>query len=250
MGFYDSIAGRYDDIVGGVARSDAARQLAAWLIESRGVRRVLDVACGTGLHARALAERGVQVVAADASQAMLQEARGKAGGPGRHIEWLHAPMETIAQSTTGPFDAILCLGNSLPHLLTDTQLHATIRGFGTLLAAGGIAVVQMLNYGRILERQERIVGVTRSENTEYVRFYDFLPENIRFNVLELHWQDGRCRHKLHQTELRPYRAQRLCEAFTDAGFRRPKLYDGWDFSEFDRSVSDGLLLVAHASPDR
>ena len=35
MGFCDSIAGRYDDIVGGVARSEAARQVAAWLIEPR-----------------------------------------------------------------------------------------------------------------------------------------------------------------------------------------------------------------------
>ena len=244
MGFYDGIAGRYDDIVGGVARSDAARQFATWLIESQGAQRVLDVACGTGLHARALAERGVHVVAADASRTMLRKARDKAGDAGQYIEWLHAPMETIAQRTTGPFNAILCLGNSLPHLLTDTQLHATIRGFGALLAAGGIAVVQLLNYDRVLERQERVVGVTRSGDAEYVRFYDFLPENIRFNVLELNWREGQCRHKLHQTELRPYRAQRLCEVFTDAGFCQPELYDGWEFNEFDCSVSDGLLLVA------
>ncbi|HAU36799.1 MAG TPA: hypothetical protein DCX07_03665 [Phycisphaerales bacterium] len=246
MGFYDEIAGSYDEIVAGAARADAARRLAAWLTKSHRVRRVLDVACGTGLHARALAERGVQVVAADASQAMLREARKQAGEAGRHIEWLHAPMETIAQSPAGPFHAILCLGNSLPHLLTDAQLHATIRGFRALLAAGGIAVVHLLNYDRILERRERIVGVTRSGDAEYVRFYDFLRENVRFNLLELHWRQGRCRHKLHSMELRPYRAQRLCEAFTGAGFRPPKLYDGWQFHEFDRSVSEELVLVAKA----
>lgn len=245
MGFYDGIAGQYDDIVGGVSRSAAAQKFATWLIESQGVQRVLDVACGTGLHARALAERGVQVVAADASQKMVEQARSKAGDAGKRIEWLHSPMETIEQRTTGPFDAIVCLGNSLPHLLTDTQLHATIRGFGALLAPGGIAVVQLLNYDRVLERQERIVGVTRTRDAEYVRFYDFLPETIRFNILQLDWREGRCQHKLHETELRPYRPQQLCEAFTEAGFCPPKLYDGWDFNEFDCSVSDGLLLVAH-----
>ena len=110
MDFCYGIAGLYDDIIVGAARSDAARQLATWLIESHRVQRVLDIACGTGLHARPLAERVVQVVATDASQTMLQEARGKAGDAGQCIEWLHAPMETIAQSTTGPFHAILCLG--------------------------------------------------------------------------------------------------------------------------------------------
>jgi glycine/sarcosine N-methyltransferase len=244
VGFYDGIAGRYDDIVGGAGRSGAAQQLASWLVASRGVRRVLDVACGTGLHARALAERGVQVVAADASGTMLEEAKARAGDAAGRIEWLYAPMETIARAAAGPFDAILCLGNSLPHLLTDAQLHAAIQGFRALLAPAGIAVVQLLNYDRILERRERIVGVTRRGDTEYVRFYDFLPENVHFNILELHWRGEECRHELHQTELRPYRAEPLCEAFVRAGFPRPELYSGPGFDDFDRSASEALLLGA------
>ena len=240
-GFYDGIAEQYDAIVGSAARADAARRFAAWLLDTYDVARVLDVACGTGLHARALAERGVRVVAADASRSMLDKAREQAG---QRIEWLHAPMETVSKRTSGPFQAILCLGNSLPHLLTDAQLHATVRGFKALLAAGGAAVVQLLNYDRILQRRERIVGVTRSENTEYVRFYDFLPETVRFNVLELHWTQDQCEHKLHQTELRPYRSRQLSEAFTDAGFRRVGLCDGLEFNEFDPSTSDGLVVIA------
>jgi len=246
VGFYDGIAGHYDDVVGNQARRDSARRLASWLIDSHKVRRVLDVACGTGLHARELAGRGVQVVAADASEPMLREAMRRAGDAGEHIEWLHTPMEAIAQSTAGPFDAILCLGNSLPHLLTDSQLRQTIGGFRALMAAGGVAVVQLLNYDRICARRERIVGVTRCGDAEYVRFYDFLPDNVRFNILELHWQQGQCQHELHQTELRPYRAGQLCRAFTDAGFRRPELYDGPGLGEFDSSRSEALLLLARS----
>lgn len=245
MSFYDSIAGEYDEIVDGAGRSQAAGSFAAWLAGSHGVGRALDVACGTGLHARALAERGVGVVAADASAAMLREAKAKSVEAGGSIEWLHSPMETVSQAATGPFDAIVCLGNSLPHLLTDAQLQAAIRGFRALLAPAGVAVVQILNYDRILDRRERIVGVTRHGDTEYVRFYDFLPARIRFNILELKWRDDQCEHTLHQTELRPYRARQLSDAFSDAGFQRPALYGGMALDEFDRSSSEGLLLVAH-----
>jgi len=51
-------------------------------------------------------------------------------------------METIADRTARPFEAILCLGNSLPHLLTNKQLEATLRGLRALLPAGAIVIVQ------------------------------------------------------------------------------------------------------------
>ena len=244
MGFYEGLAEQYDDIVGGTKRLEGAGKLANWLVESHHAKRVLDVACGTGLHARALAERGVQVVAADASEAMLREAIADTDDAGDLIEWVHAPMEEIAQKAAGPFDAILCMGNSLPHLLTDEQLRATVHGFRALLARTGIAVVQILNYDRILNRRERVVGITRNGDTEYVRFYDFLPERLCFNILELTWQGDKCEPTLHQTELRPFRAAELCAAFAEAGLSEPKLYDGLRFNEFDSEESDGLLLVA------
>jgi len=244
MNFYDAIASHYDDIVDGPARSEAAARFATWLTGSHRVRRALDVACGTGLHARAMAGRGVQVVAADASEAMLQQARTCPGEADDRIEWLHAPMETIAQRVTGSFDAVVCMGNSLPHLLTDARLRQTVRGFRTVLADEGLAAVQMLNYDRILARRERVVGVTRRGHREYIRFYDFLPKQIRFNILELDWQDDRCRHDLHQTHLAPYRAEQLCEAFREAGFEDVDLFGGLPDEPFDVSKSEGLLLIA------
>ena len=40
--------------------------------------RVLDVACGTGMHAVALAQRGYSVVGADLSAGMIERARANA----------------------------------------------------------------------------------------------------------------------------------------------------------------------------
>ena len=43
-------------------------------------------------------------------------------------------MQNLPASLAGPFDALLCMGNSLPHLLTDEDLTAALSGFRRRLA--------------------------------------------------------------------------------------------------------------------
>lgn len=244
MGFYDEIAGQYEEVVGSPGRQRNAERLAEWLTSEWGARRVLDVACGTGLHARELARRGCEVTAADASAEMIAQAQAASLNTDATVHWLTCPMERIAEKVDGPFDVVLCLGNSLPHLLTDTQLRRTFEGFLRLLMNDGIALVQLLNYHRLLTRGERIVGVTRSGSREYIRFYDLGPNRVRFNVLELNWSGDRCSHALHRTDLRPWGVDELRQKLTRAGFAGLHVFAGVDRSPFDPEESQGVLLMA------
>ncbi len=247
MSFYDRLASDYDRIVDVRRREAAAERFAGRLVADFGVRRALEVACGTGLYARALAGAGVEVVASDLSGEMLAEAR-QAGGGG--VTWIEAPMERIADHVADGFDAVLCMGNSLPHLLEDDVLAEALAGFARLLREGGLAVMQLLNYDRVLARGERFVGASRRGQTEYVRFYDFGADRLRFNILELRWQGERVEHALHATELRPYRAGELAEALSSAGFGRIERFSGLGLEPFDARDSDGLLIVAHRGGGR
>jgi SAM-dependent methyltransferase len=72
--------------------------------------RILDVGCGTGEDAVYLASRGHQVVALDASRAMVEAARRKAAAAGfeQRISIRHASIETLvarAAHTTSNDDA-------------------------------------------------------------------------------------------------------------------------------------------------
>jgi ubiquinone/menaquinone biosynthesis C-methylase UbiE len=51
-------------------------------LRAHGARRVLDVACGTGQHAIALARAGFDAVGVDASDAMVARARENAAQAG------------------------------------------------------------------------------------------------------------------------------------------------------------------------
>jgi 2-polyprenyl-3-methyl-5-hydroxy-6-metoxy-1,4-benzoquinol methylase len=70
-------------------------------------QRVLEIACGNGLFARRLAELGADVVATDASPAMLERARDR---PSEGIEYrlLDAARADELAALGGGFDAVVC----------------------------------------------------------------------------------------------------------------------------------------------
>ena len=243
MDFYDQIAAEYDHIVDPGDRAEGARRFVARLSERHAVASAVAAACGTGLYAQALADHGAAVIAADISEPMLQQAQLAVDDP--RVRWVCTPMQALADHVADPVDAVVCMGNSLPHLLTDDDLAATLAGFHSMLAPGGIAVIQLLNYQRLLAASERIVGVTRSGDSHYLRFYDFGPDLIQFNILEMHWTGSECEHHLHQTPLQPYTAADLEPALAAAGFVNVETFGGLDLSPFQPAESDQLLLIAH-----
>jgi len=245
VSFYDHIAGDYDAITGQAGRTEGARAFLRALRERVAFASAVDVACGTGLFTRALAEMGVATVGADLSTGMLAEARRQARQAGLSVEWICSPMESLASRVPGPRDLVLCMGNSLPHLLTERALADTLDGFAAVLADGGTLVLHVLNYARVLDRAERIVGADRHGQGLHVRFYDFLDEKlVRFHILSLDLSAQPIRHDLHSTDLRPWRPGELADACRRAGFADIQCHGDLAFATFDEGESDVLLLTA------
>jgi ubiquinone/menaquinone biosynthesis C-methylase UbiE len=76
---YDLIAASYDDVevANAVGRRVRKRMQDALFRSFRPGDRVLELGCGTGIEALALAARGVDVVATDLSEAMVERVREK-----------------------------------------------------------------------------------------------------------------------------------------------------------------------------
>ncbi|SDF96169.1 methyltransferase domain-containing protein [Alloyangia pacifica] len=81
-------------------------QFAPWLVEAAGIRgggRVLDVATGTGIVARAALHRGASVTAVDINEGMLTVARELAP----QVSFQRAPAESLPFEDDA-FDAVTC----------------------------------------------------------------------------------------------------------------------------------------------
>lgn len=129
--FYDLIYSTFKDYAAETAwLARALREL------NPGCRSVLDVACGTGEHARLLAAQGFRVDGLDLDPAFLRIARRKHPA-GRFVE---ADMSDF--HLPDRYDAVLCLFSSIGYLRTLDRVRRALACFREHLAPGGVILIE------------------------------------------------------------------------------------------------------------
>lgn len=150
--FYDDIA-EYYDLIYDDWEASMRRQgsfLAAMLGGPRASpARVLDVSAGIGTQALPLAAAGYDVVARDLSSGAVRRLQREAVRRGLDIDAAPADMRSVADTVVGPFDAVLSMDNSVPHLLTDSDILTAFRGFRSLLSAEGVVLISVRDYAAV-----------------------------------------------------------------------------------------------------
>jgi SAM-dependent methyltransferase len=96
-------------------------------------QEILDVGCGTGLLACALAARGHRVTGADPAAAMLGVARTRPGGD--QVRWIETDAAGLSEPTR--FDLIIMTGHVFQLLLSDGDVRAALGNLRRHLAPGG-----------------------------------------------------------------------------------------------------------------
>jgi SAM-dependent methyltransferase len=100
---------------------------------------ILDVGCGEGWLARALAGRGHRVVGLDASAPLVESARAHGGGEFRVLSYDALAVEPTLAGP-GPYDAVVCNFS-----LLGEELAPLLRALRGLLADGAPLVVQTVH---------------------------------------------------------------------------------------------------------
>jgi SAM-dependent methyltransferase len=100
-----------------------------------GGKRLLDIACGTGMSSQPMLGRGWAVTGCDISPRMLEVARQKIGDSADLFE---ADMRDLPDY--GEFDLVWAINDPLNYLLDVEELEATFEGIRRNLAPDGIAL--------------------------------------------------------------------------------------------------------------
>lgn len=127
------LAGIYDAL--DPDRSDLEVYLG--IVEDLGARRVLDVGCGTGTFALLLADRGVEVTAADPAGASLAVARAKPGA--ERARWLHGDATGLPLLQV---DLATMTANVAQAIADHRGWEGTLRGVHAALRPGGSLVFE------------------------------------------------------------------------------------------------------------
>jgi 2-polyprenyl-6-hydroxyphenyl methylase/3-demethylubiquinone-9 3-methyltransferase len=104
-------------------------------------RQVLDVGCGGGLLAEAMARAGAQVTALDLSTELLAVARLHAQQSGVVVDYREVPVETLAADRPGSFATVTCM-EMLEHVPDPASVVDSV---ARLLRPGGDAFFSTLN---------------------------------------------------------------------------------------------------------
>jgi 2-polyprenyl-6-hydroxyphenyl methylase / 3-demethylubiquinone-9 3-methyltransferase len=102
---------------------------------------VLDVGCGGGLLAEALARAGARVSAIDLAPGMIEVARLHAAEAGLAIDYRVAPAEALAAAQPGAFAVVTCM-EMLEHV---PDPSAMVKTLAQLVRPGGSVFVSTLN---------------------------------------------------------------------------------------------------------
>ncbi|MFW6388020.1 MAG: class I SAM-dependent methyltransferase [bacterium] len=108
-------------------------------------RRILELACGTGRVACALAADGHTVIGIDSSTDMLAEARRRASAVAGECTFLAADMRSF--EIPGDFDLILLPLNGCAHLHSMSDLSDMFRHAADHLRHNGRFVCHLFRYG-------------------------------------------------------------------------------------------------------
>ena len=253
-GFYDALGDDYDRMVSWQERLGREERFFRPLFETHSVRSVLDCACGTGMHAVAFAQWGLASAGADLSPVMIEHARANVLAAGVPVDMRVAGFGHMAESFDRSFDAVTCLGNSLPHVREESSLRACLADFRAILSPGGILVIQNRNYDRLLRERQRFLPLTARTDADgetlFLRITDFpdsaSEESVDFTLITLRKTGGAWSQSTQTTPLRALRRATLEAALMAAGFSSFKTYGAFSGAPFDSPGSTDLVIVARA----
>ncbi len=129
--YYDEIYTSFKDYA---AEVNKAHQIIQEYKQSQG-NRLLDVACGTGIHTGLLAER-YQVEGLDLDARMLSVAKKKYP----KIRFHQGDMTDFDLGQK--FDVVVCLFSSIGYVKTKSRLRKAIKNMGTHLLPGGVLLIE------------------------------------------------------------------------------------------------------------
>lgn len=199
---------------------------------------VLEIGCGPGMVARAMAGAGHSVTGVDPAAAMLEVGRMSAFGD--RVRWLKAAARDF--SINDHVDLAFMTGHAFQVLLDDDDIRQSLANIRRHLAPGGVFAFETRNPALPWETLFKEADTLETDGGPVPVEWRVLwrrDELVRFDTHYL-LPDG---ERLSESTLRFLPLDRLTEFLTEAGFEIQSLYGDWNKSAFDAKTSHEIILV-------
>ncbi len=222
MEFYRILSKAYDEVF-------PFSEATFTFLKQHAAGNVLDVGCATGAYVRKFHQEGFSAEGIEYVPELIKYTKDIQTGD----------MRRLPESFGGRFSLVYCIGNTLAHCTDASDAENILGGFARTLQSGGKAVIQILNYARILKKRPAELPLIETDNVRFVRNYSYMEKNIKFTgTLTAEGQTSSSSVTLY-----PLTHEELSEAALKAGFSSCVHYGDFAGARFDESESFMLVSV-------
>ncbi len=237
----ETVQDHYDEFLGSVYSwilgdfDNAIRRNAA-LFESLGLAPgdnavAVDLGSGPGCQSLPLAGLGYEVLAIDFCQALLDELQEHAG---------QLPIRPVCEDITafrshmsGPAELIVCMGDTLVHLPSESVVESVLDNVCESLLPGGQFIYAIRDYvNHVPEGADRFVPIRASDEQIFTCFLDYGEDKVHVHDVLHRRIDGEW-----QMQISDYCKLRLNSENIEARLRANGL------SIASKSLADGMIVV-------
>lgn len=205
---------------------------------------VLDLCCGPGRHAMALAERGLTVTGVDRSQFLLNKAIDRAKKKGVAIDFVHEDMRHFVRNNT--FSLALSLFTSFGFFANRDDESRVLKNVLDSLLPSGVLVIDVLGKENLAKIFQETVGSTSRDGAKLFQEHEILDDWTR---IQNTWTVIRRNHvETFEFNLNIYSGLELKTMMIRAGFDHITLYGDLDGSPYDQEAS--RLIAVGRKPKR
>ena len=216
---------------------------------------VLELGCGSGRVAVALAEAGHQVHGIDLSESILAIARHKLNGRRLPLTFECADMRRFGSRLA--FGLVFCALDTLLHAQSPGDLRETLLAAHRVLRPAGLLAFDIVNptpdllamRDGVVRHQSTFVGPGDTEVTHFVS-WDVDPDTQTIDTAHFYdWlgDDGLVRRRTTSFRLRYLERDEVEAALAATGFERVETYGSVRLDPFEPD-SDRMIVVA-TKPD-
>ncbi len=202
-----------------------------------GSAKILDMACGTGRHSILFAKKGYSVTAVDLSKNMLSVAQEKAYSENLNINFIQSDLRHFNYSEK--FNLILNLFTSFGYFENDDDNLGILKLAYNHLMKNGYFILDYFN-GYFLEQNLIRESVDPINNSEIIQRRRIDGNRV---IKEITIKDNGY-SKNYLESVRMYYAEELNNMLTEIGFAIEKTFGDFQGSNFDKILSNRIILLA------
>lgn len=201
---YESLATIYDHVMRHVDYLHWANHVRRLLQHHDGdVEHLLELACGTGNVACALADMGYRVSGFDLSEEMIRIAQQKAPQGSDQLQFGVADLRSLGD--IGPFAGAICLYDSFNYLLSLQDIELALAQVHDVLLPGAVFIFDVCTERNSMQHFQDVRDTEQGPGFVFTRhsYYD-ADERLQFNKFDIRLEDGSRRQESHVQRIYPH----------------------------------------------